>query len=258
MKRSIANRIGLQGWLILFLLSSNCALSREPHLTAVTEELAPLQMDVGLPRPTGAMVDVVDTVMTGAGYSHDIRLFPWARTYQLAQHQNNTLIFSILRTNAREDLFQWVGILFNAPSFLVKLKSRKDLTADNLEQVRKHFNIGAVRHDLTHHYLLNKQFVSGENILLSNSYDKLWELLEQEKVDFILANEFMWSADNPKYWQMHNKVEKLFVLHDYPADYYLAASQQTSKEIVKNLTKSLENLRESGQYQAILKKWHLK
>ena len=40
---------------------------------------------------------------------YQIRLYPWARAYDMALKEPNVLIFLIARTSARETQFKWAG-----------------------------------------------------------------------------------------------------------------------------------------------------
>ncbi|MDX7833812.1 hypothetical protein SJS03_21745, partial [Aeromonas dhakensis] len=61
---------------------------------------------------TGLSVDLLKRMLEVSGIGLDrkgIQLLPWARAYQMAQYDPNTVIFSMIRLPEREALFHWVG-----------------------------------------------------------------------------------------------------------------------------------------------------
>lgn len=226
-------------------------------VNVVTEVLPPLQFNNAQGLPSGAMVDIVQATLEHAKIKGNISIFPWARSYQMALTQPNTLIFSIMKNTARENKFNWLGKIYHGEVYLIKLKKRKGLTLNTVEDALPH-KIGVVRLDISQEYLKNKGFTVNKNVLLSPSYDHLWEQLYSRQIDFILANEFMWRIGNSHPSLKGETIEIVLALKDFSPYYYLAASLKTSPEITKKLTESLEIIKKNGQYQAILSKWQLK
>lgn len=161
-----------------------------------------------------------------------------------------------MKTDNRLDKFIWIGEIYRSSVHLVKLRSRHDLQIANLDDARKH-RIGVVRLDISQEYLINKGFEEGKNLLISSGYPRLWYLLYTGKIDYLLANEFMWKLEERTQNNMKKDVEAAIELSDFAQNYYLAANKNTSPEIIKKLTQSLEKIKKSGQYQHILNKWQL-
>ncbi|WP_181902104.1 substrate-binding periplasmic protein [Thalassotalea euphylliae] len=225
-------------------------------MKVVTEQLPPLQIHHQGEAPTGAMVEIVELLLQQATLDGQIVFYPWARAYEVAQQQANTLIFSIMRTPAREHKFHWVAPLLADTVHLIRLKSRPELAISAIEQA-KQFRIGVTRSDIAQFYLEEKGFTTEQNILLSSSYPRLWQSLFDRKVDYIMANEFMWRQKQTFEGETFQPIEVALSLDDFAQDYYLAASLNTSPIIISKLKKALEKIHQSGQYLAILQKWHL-
>ena len=245
----------LLGLFFLINLGSN-AVAKEPILHVVTESLPPLQIAKKGEQPEGAMVELVQAVLKDANVDASITAYPWARSYELARTQPNTIIFSMMKTDNRLDKFIWIGEVYRSSVYLVKLRSRKDLKIDHLDDAINH-RIGVVRLDISQEYLIDKGFEEGKNLLISSGYPRLWYLLYTGKIDYLLANEFMWKLEERTENILRKDVEAAIELTDFAKNYYLAANKQTSPEIIKKLTQSLEKIKKSGQYQHILNKWQL-
>lgn len=114
----------------------------------------------------GPATQVVEATLRDAGLAdYRISLYPWARAYDMALKEPNTLIYLIARTPARESLFKWVGEFMTMDYHLYKLKDNKDVVVKSLDDARL-YTIGVMRDDLRHQYLQDKGFrrlvVSGQ------------------------------------------------------------------------------------------------
>ena len=114
-----------------FILLLSSTIFSQP-LRVVTENKPPLQTIDNGTVVTGAMVEVVQLLLKKVNIEATIEVNPWARSYQIALGQNNTLIFSMFRDESRENKFQWIGKLLTTTSYLVALKSKKDITITSL------------------------------------------------------------------------------------------------------------------------------
>ncbi len=54
----------------------------------------------------------------------DIHLVPWARGYRFTLDKSNTALFTMSKTQPRENLFKWVGPIFNSTHVLIAKKSK--------------------------------------------------------------------------------------------------------------------------------------
>src|SRR3990167_4825058 len=61
-------------------------------------------------RVVGTATEVVEKTLQAAGQTdYQVRLYPWARAYDMALKEPNVLIFLIARTPVRESQFKWAG-----------------------------------------------------------------------------------------------------------------------------------------------------
>ena len=56
---------------------------------------------------------VIEILSRLGGEQTEIQILPWTRAYRYLTQGPNTMIFSVGRTSDREDLFHWVGPVFN-------------------------------------------------------------------------------------------------------------------------------------------------
>jgi len=143
----------------LCLLVGTSAWSQS--LQIVTEEFPPYNYtENGL--ITGMSTEVVVAACKAVGLPNEIKVYPWARTYEIALSEPNTLIFSIARSPVREESFQWAGTVAPVQSCLFALKSRTDIDFDSLAGARKYYIITQLRGWIAQ-ILLKQGFVEGKH-----------------------------------------------------------------------------------------------
>ncbi|MCG8635984.1 MAG: transporter substrate-binding domain-containing protein [Desulfobacterales bacterium] len=121
-----------------------------PQIRIVTSHFAPFNyLKEG--KPTGFCTEIVRVLLKNLNISAPITTLPWARAYQTALKEKNTLIFTIARTPEREPLFHWIGVLVTGQSYLFSLKNRF-IVLSSLDQARP-YRIGAARDGIRGKYL---------------------------------------------------------------------------------------------------------
>jgi polar amino acid transport system substrate-binding protein len=109
-----------------------------------------------------------------------VELLPWDQAYQIAQKENNTVLFSTGLVPEREALFEWVGPIGSIKPVLFALKEKQVNVSspDDLKELK----IGVVR-DTADGPLAIKAGVKPANLVYKNKTDELMELLKAEAID---------------------------------------------------------------------------
>lgn len=118
---------------LLSLILSNTIRAAEP-LLFVTAEWAPYNFtrDGEL---TGFSTEIIQAMMAELGESHEIRVYPGARTTKVLDAQPNAVGFSYFRTPKRDNKYKWVGALVDEVIYLYKRKE-DDRSFSSLEDAR--------------------------------------------------------------------------------------------------------------------------
>lgn len=123
----------------------------QPGIHLTTEEYPPFNMSTVSGRITGYSVDVVKEMFRRADLEYDMEMLPWQRAYNLALDTEGYGVFSTTRTEARENLFQWVTpVAYNNWVFLAKRSSNIRITS--MEDA-KQYRVGGYRGDAAALYL---------------------------------------------------------------------------------------------------------
>ena len=222
----------------------------------MTESLPPLQIVQQDGSISGAMVEVVKVLLKRTNIDADIEVYPWARSYQIAQEPSNTLIFSMFRHKSRENKFQWLGKLLTINSYLVSLKAKKDLNITSINDAKK-YSIGSIREDLAEHYLRENGFIEGKNLYLSSNYNVLWHMLYSGRTDLAFTNGMLWQYELEDSNLDPAKIQFVYQIPSFASDLYLAASLDVDKSVVERIKTALSQIKASGEYQNILDKWNI-
>ena len=242
-------------FVFIFLLLSFSSAYSQP-LRIVTEKLPPLQFTQNDGLVTGAMVEVIDLLLSKTDLKSEIEILPWARSYQIASERKNTLIFSMMKGEGRENKFIWIGKIFAMDSYLVALKNDKNFEINTIEDAKK-YSVGSIRQDFAQLYLRRNGFIEDKNLYLSSNYTVLWQMLYSNRTDLVSTNSILWRYELEDSHLDPEQVRIVYKIPDIATDLYLAASLGTDESIISALKKELDVIKSNGQYQQILLKWQL-
>ncbi|MDT0605024.1 MULTISPECIES: ABC transporter substrate-binding protein [Thalassotalea] len=241
---------------LLTITSSAFGIYANQRVQFVTEDLPPLQIDGGKQPPTGALIELVKLIIADSGIDAKISIYPWARSYEQATKKPNTFIFSMLRSDEREEKFIWIGKLFTIKSYFAALKANSNIQVSSIEQA-KQYVVGAIRHDLAENYLLNKGFTHKKNLYVSNKYPALWSQLYTGKTDLVFTNSIIWRHEILGASFDPAKVALVYEINDFASDLYLAAHLATDKTVINKVKASFDAIKADGRYHQIMTKWQL-
>lgn len=227
--------------LLLTMTISIVVQAEEQIIFGVTETWHPhTYIEKG--KITGQATRIVEATLQEAGFNYSLSINPWARSYKLAQTNQNTLIFSIARTPQRENMFKWVGKVARRENrYLIRLNHRSDIQVTHLEDAKK-YKIGVVRHSMDDDFLINHNF---DNLTRNNQHVRILKQLFSGRIDLAIAGE----NDLKPALNLLNKEEsdihKVLLLHSSNA--YMAFSLTTPDAIVREVRSAYEKLIKQGK-----------
>ena len=169
----------------------------------------------------------------------EIQLVPWSRGYQFTLEKNNTALFTMSKTQSRENLFKWVGPIFHSTQILIAKKS-KNFNFSNVEQVFGH-TVATVKGDVSENSLHKIGFPL-VNIAKLSTLDQAFLLMKSGRVDMIIASIHAFdhlmkknkldAFDYTQVWQV-NKTGN-----------YLAFNINTPDEVIQSYQKAFDDIAE--------------
>lgn len=231
-------------WAFFFCFNLNAQT-----LKVVTSDFPPFQV-MKHNKVSGITAEIVDHLLQNTGLSAEIRMYPWPRAYKMALKEPNVLIFSIVRTPEREGKFKWIGSLAPYSVYFWKLKARKDVVIHSTSDAI-HYRAGAVQDDNKAEQLKRIGFVVGKNLELVTSDEFNLNKLFNKRIDVMTFDEhsFRYKVENAGF--DFSKFEKIIKLEGSASELQLAASLETSDELVNKLKTELAAFKKTKEYREI-------
>ena len=250
-KRASTLRNVLFTFILLFYSLSSLATS----LTFVAEDLPPYHFKNSEGEVVGALVDISEAVLKTAHLTGKFEIMPMARAFHEFETHPNTIMMSLLKNPSRANQFQWLGKIYFADAYLVSLNDFK-YSIPSL-QAAKAYRVSTIRGYSSEHYLRAAGYDEDDNLILVSHYFQLWNMLYKGRIDFVLTNTLTLQNELKQAGLDPSRVKKHVHLTDYPSTLYLAGHKELDKKKAAAIKVAIEQVKESGQYQEILKKWQL-
>lgn len=218
------------------------------ELRILTENLPPLNYikDGVL---VGPAVDIVKEIQKRVGSHEQIKIYPWARAYQMALRLENIILFGMTRTSERENKFKWIGPIARKRDILVARKE-SGIKILSLEDAKKVKQIGAIRGDAKEIYLKSMGFT---NIVPTHDELKNIQKLMHDRID-------LWVYKQPGLKTICdlagidiNELEEVFNLREF--DISIAFSKKTPEPTILKWHKAFNEMSTDGTIEKIRTRW---
>ena len=224
-------------------------------LVFITEEYPPFNFERD-GRRQGIAVDLLEEMLAQAGSKKsraDIRVWPWARGYETALKEKNTVLFSTARTEAREPLFKWVGPIMPSRIVLVAKKKHKIHVKSPADLRQSAYRIGVVREDIGEQLLANMG-IGKDRTVQVNAGISAAKMLHADRIDMWAygAPVIMWNLKELGY--PADAYEEVFTLSE-SQHYYFAVNRNTDDRIVETLQAMLDQVKAKGRFHAIVARY---
>ncbi len=225
-------------------------------LKVVTTEFPPYQY-IKNQMIDGVATEIVKEVIKTAHLKADIKVYPWARAYKIAQREPDVIIYSIGKTPEREKLFKWIGTIVPYNVYFWRLHDRKDIRINSLVEAKKYI-AGGVVDDIKALELQKMGFESGKNLELVGSDETNIKKLFAGRIDIMPYDELSFPYRVSMAGHDFSRLVRLIQIDSISHDLYVAASLQTSDDIVKKLQDSLTAFKKTQKYKALKLKAYTK
>lgn len=213
----------------------------------MTEEYPPFNYSEG-GVITGLSTDVVYEIAKRIGHPAEIEVLPWARAYGLIQHQDGVILYSMTRTEARENLFKWVGPV--APNkWVFFAKKGSGVKVGSLDDARIVGKIGTYKDDAAESFLKEQGFSNLDSVV--NDEQNVPKLMAG-RIDLWIVGELQ-GIYKAKKKGVADQLEKVMDVKD--TQLYIAFSKNTSDEDIAKWQKALDEIKADGTYDELMKKY---
>lgn len=230
--------------------------SKSQEIIFVGQPVPPLILTNANGQKSGALVELAQALIDYARIDASIAFLPWARAYEMGLNEPNVILLSLLKTEHREPLFQWIGKVHQAKAHLIGMNNRSDISVTDLEQAKK-LRIGSVRGYGSANYLIGRGFDEQVNLVLSANTEQMWGLLFGKRIDLVLSNYETSSFEIKSAGFDPLLVADILEITELSNELQFATSLKTPVETVNVLSIGLSKLKKNGTYSAIKQKWNL-
>ncbi|MGD8430342.1 MAG: transporter substrate-binding domain-containing protein [Ectothiorhodospiraceae bacterium] len=221
---------------------------RKAPLTVLTENLPPLNF-LADGELRGVSVDIVRELLRRLGRDDEISVVPWVRGYRRTQKESNVALFTTVRTEKREPLFQWVGPIGHSTTVLYGRRGDHPRIG-TLADARKVDSIGTYRDDADEQFLRNAGFT---NLYSHRSPASIVRNLAAGRVSLWVTGR----SNAPQVIRQAGldagRFEQVFTLRE--TDYYIAFSQTTPHDVVTLWQTTLDAMRRDGTVKRVHQRW---
>lgn len=231
--------------LIMLVILSACAFAQAIRI--YTEDSPPLQTKQSDGSLGGYAVNLVVELQRRVGNSDEIHMVPWARGYDELKSRENVVLFSTARTAERNELFHWVGPIFEK-AYVFYSRKDSNVRISDLESARKYV-IGTEPNDVRDQFLSSRNF---QKIDHSPDYTTAFKKLLQGRIDAVAGN----FSDSPT-----EVIEAGGKADDVVANYvflktqlWIVFSKATQSAIVTRWGEAFESMRRDGTFESLFRK----
>jgi len=221
-------------------------------LEVVTEQYPPYNYEED-GKVKGVGTEVVEETLKEAGIDYDIKVLPWARALKKAETKKNILIYCISRTEKREKLYTWAGVIAPINFYIFALKSRNDIPEMTTIDQARPYRIGTVIEDALDQYFTDKKFSNIDRVPKNEFNIKklflgridLWPMSEYTANFLVKKNGY-----DPK------DLKKVYEIKGFSGgDQFMAISNTTDAKILQRIQDALKKIKDDGRYKEILSRY---
>jgi len=229
-------------------VSGFLSLAQAKDLQIFTEENKPLNFTEG-GKVTGYATEIVQEIQKRIGTSEAIQVVPWARGFQAAKDEPDTMLYSTMRIEEREAFFKWVG-----PLTIVKTsfygKKGGAVKIANLNDAKLVQSIGVPRAFYSQQFLMDEGF---KNLDVADNPSMMLKKFLEGRNPVFVSHEFTLPSLLAKEGVPEGDVVPLFTFME--KGHYLAFSLKTSDETVQKWQKALDDMKKDGTFAKLFNKW---
>lgn len=218
-------------------------------LQIYTEAYPPLTFMDHSGEITGYGSDIVKEIMNVNHDYYRINLSAWSNGYQMALDNPNFCLYTMDRTEIRENLFQWVGPI-GANTTWIYTKKGTSISISSIDEAKNLATIGTVNSWFSTQYMEELGFT---NLIYESDPEVLAQKLLDGELDAFVCTDITFPDILAQMGYTYADVEPAFSLMS--SDFYIAFSKSTSATIVNQWQTALDKLKQNGTYDAIHYKW---
>ncbi|MCZ4279620.1 ABC transporter substrate-binding protein [Kiloniella laminariae] len=238
-------------------LPSPAKAAEPPTLHIVTDSFAPLQyLENG--EPAGYVIEYINATITKIRSRHPLQVepvefLPWKRALLVAKETPNTLFFSVLRTQEREDSYQWIETVSPYQRFFFSLRGKTVTHPKDLSELRDSSLVVGVQRGSADEALLEQHgFKLDYDYTTFTHFDQGIKMLYHDRIDIIPLTSFLARTTVCKAGFDGDQLETLFAIENFTDVLWATMSHNSDPSLIADLQQAMAELKEEGYYNKVL------
>lgn len=230
------------------LLSMLALTATAADLQLLTDNHPPLHFMQGN-QLAGFGVDVVQALATQTGDRIHLQQVPLLRALRMASDTPDTGVFTVLRTDERDDRYQWVGPLIEVETALYA----RDNLQPPVHSLREADHLGRItvpRKWLVYSYLQGQDL---NNLYGVETPAQMMRLFSLGRTDFVVSDTWSKAALAREQGMEPGRLQYQIPL--MKQNTYIAFSPQTDPKQVARWQQALDTLRADGRLEQLRQRW---
>lgn len=219
-------------------------------VTIYTEENPPQNYLDDAGQLNGSAVEIIREVMRVMGREEPILLTSWNAAYGQALLAPNAMVFSTVRSEAREPLFQWVGPICKRSSCLF-IRSDGTVTCSTIGEARQLASIAVPDGWSVHDELVALGFT---NLVTCSTPQEALTRLMQKTADAAALNDLSINYLLAELGYLPGDVNKALTISSSQS--YFAFSKDTRAAYLQEWTQAYQAIVDNGKFGEIWHKWY--
>ncbi len=236
--------------ILLTILLTLSTLSAQ-NIKLMTEIFPPFQYKKN-DKVVGLSIEIIDAIQQKIGSKNKVKVFPWTRGVKIVDVKKNTAIFSMLRTEERENKYKWVGPLTSMKLVFFKKKG-SDIILNSIEDAKKVGKIGVSKKVANYEMLTAQGFKN--LVVIQRRQDELnIKLLAHGRID-LWPTLLIAGIYHAKLMGVADKIEPIENVVAFAGEIYIAFNKQTDDKIIQKWQTALDALKKDKTVEKIIKKY---
>ncbi len=212
----------------------------QPGLHFLTEHSPPGQFLTPDGDVAGATVDLLKVIAANLQQDVQFSLLSWARAYEIALQEENTVLFETARIPQREERFKWVGPV---KLFDMRLYGSGKLAGFSGDVNQLHLRHSACGYRGATHvsYLKALGFEEGKNLTLTSRAGDCLQMMQRGRTDIVALNYYRYGDQATEQGVAFYAIAPL-----YFSELFLAFSPFISDSVVASWQQALFNSYRDG------------
>lgn len=195
----------------------------------------------------GPSAEIFKLLMQASGLQAEVEFMPWARAYQQAESEKNTLIFSLIRNEQREEKFHWLLPVSRLIQTFIGKSAQISQAEYQLAKIKDKTTV-VVRDTFGHKLLLKNGFSESKNIYVVSTLERALNLFFNNKVDFIFTEPNVVRRYMTEYGLVETDLIMAPLLKGSLRLSYIAANKNTDAVLINKFKKAARQVGNTPEY----------